>query len=89
MLYNVSLSLISPGNPVTLPREVNVIVSDGSGTSNEAKVYINFNATNDPPHVDLNGPFISGVNYETMFIEGDSDGVEVTLHMRLPDQECS
>ena len=60
-----------------LPREVHVSVSDGDGTSNEAVAYINFNATNDPPHVDINGPSIPGVDYKAKFVEGSASGVEV------------
>ena len=76
-ILNCSLSIFSPGKPITLPRRVVVSVSDGSGTSNEANAYINFNATNDPPHIDLNGRFRPGVNYEAVFVEGNTAGVEV------------
>ena len=60
------------GDPQTLPRVVRLTVNDGSSTSNIATVYIDFSAVNDPPRVDLNGPFAPGIDYTVDFYEGSA-----------------
>lgn len=78
-------------NPSELPRIVRFIVTDNEGASSEAVVArVNFNAIDNKPTIDLNGPELPGQNVSVVFIEG-SPAVMVSDMVCLVDvkYECS
>ena len=59
--------------PDQLPRMISFTATDSSGlTSEQTFVFINFESVDNPPVIDLNGNFIPGVNFSTVFSEGGS-----------------
>ncbi len=75
----VILIFFPPHSPFDSPRVVNFFVIDLlSETSEVAMAIINFGNIDNPPVVDLNGPFVPGRDSFVQFLEG-SDPVMVRL----------
>lgn len=56
------------------------ITDDSSGTSTPPAIArVSFNAIDDTPYVDLNGPTIGGDNLTVPYTEGNTDGVKVII----------
>lgn len=63
--------------PFASPREVSFVVIDTIGDqSNLALATINFVNVDNPPVLDLNGPFEPGRNFTTEYLEG-ADAIKV------------
>ena len=75
VLLSITYNNLSPA-PNSTRRQVQFVVSDGQLNSSLATALVSFSVVNDPPVLDLNGPAVNGLDYETSFAE-ESTGVTI------------
>ena len=89
ILRNVTYEHKGQEDPTPGPRVVTFTVSDGAATSAPASSFIFFQAVNDAPVLDLNGPAELGIDFEISYAEGMAASVLTESTATLIDVDSS